>query len=213
MELLIAGLGKAFSEPGESHLPCRDRKLTGQLDPSPRRHPAQGFDLLSFSVRVSVRQPRRHRVYSTIAGDLTGRVQRSPRSSGRIDSRLAGRITSPQMRRTGTAPPFLTCGGSGRDAARWCLCCFVLLVTLGFAIRQMPELLQLADDASNSGEIVECISFEAPDFCARFDGDRARQTVDDSGPPLSRLAAFTLSLPLRLASGASLLQFISLRRK
>jgi hypothetical protein len=87
-----------------------------------------------------------------------------------------------------------------------------LSVALLFGIRELPELMSLADDVSNDGEVIE---FAAPDESSvqtseSHRGEFSAHAIRSREVARSWLCLLPRTLPLR--SGKSLLQLLSLLR-
>jgi|GEM_PF-6886834 len=95
---------------------------------------------------------------------------------------------------------------------RYLLLGLMLLVTLSYAVREVPELLSLQDDVSNDGEFVE--AHQAGRVAVR-----AHDHQPPAPPRISPLASLRRSLtpapvlPLRREAGRSRLYLISLQRE
>jgi hypothetical protein len=95
---------------------------------------------------------------------------------------------------------------------RHLLLCLLLLVTLSFAVREVPELFSLQDDVSNDGEIVEApaashAAVRANDL--HLHAPRCVSTAPDWRGFLTPASAFQL----HLEAGRSLLYLISIQRE
>ncbi|HKS94742.1 MAG TPA: hypothetical protein VJV74_01285 [Terriglobia bacterium] len=99
-----------------------------------------------------------------------------------------------------------------RSWKRHLLLGLMLLVTLSYAVREVPELLSLQDDVSNDGDVVEA-----------HQAGHVAAPADDHQPPapprISPLADLRPSpspapvFALRQEAGRSLLYLISLQRE
>lgn len=89
----------------------------------------------------------------------------------------------------------------------------ILLVTVMFAARELPEFLSLADDVSNDGELLELV---------RHDRTSHLPFSDEQAAPFSFFLAAPLNLPSASAShsppvlpfgaGQDILRLLSLQR-
>ena len=95
---------------------------------------------------------------------------------------------------------------------RYLLLGLMLLVTLSYAVREVPELLSLQDDVSNDGEFVDAhqashVAVGAHDF---------QPSAPPRVAPLASLRPSLTTAPvfsLRQEAGRSLLYLISLQRE